>query len=268
LTRGKYHYIIIIKKQFNNIITKKLTLLDRQNHRKLYVQLYDIMKKKIEDKEWSLGFRIPIEQELCNVFEVSRVTVRSAISELVRQGYLIRQQGRGTFVSKKVISDKLTMFTTFGELMLEEGIDFSTDMLAQTIMMPVDDLADKLNVSGDKHIIYIKKLRKVDNKPILIQETYIPFHICPPLLEEDVRKNSLFELLERKHGIHLTGVRNYFDVKYLNADEGMLLALSENSPALVLTQHFFAGETQIMYMRSIKRPNSFVFLIEFEKTDR
>lgn len=245
-----------------------MTLLDRQNHRKLYVQLYDIMKKKIEDKEWSLGFRIPIEQELCNVFEVSRVTVRSAISELVRQGYLIRQQGRGTFVSKKVISDKLTMFTTFGELMLEEGIDFSTDMLAQTIMMPVDDLADKLNVSEDKHIIYIKRLRKVDNKPILIQETYIPFHICPPLLEEDVRKNSLFELLERKHGIHLTGVRNYFDVKYLNADEGMLLALSENSPALVLTQHFFSGKTQIMYMRSIKRPNSFVFLIEFEKTDR
>lgn len=226
------------------------------------------MKKKIEDKEWSLGLRIPIEQELCNVFEVSRVTVRSAISELVRQGYLIRQQGRGTFVSKKVISDKLTMFTTFGELMLEEGIDFSTDMLAQTIMMPVDDLADKLNVSGDKHIIYIKRLRKVDNNPILIQETYIPFHICPPLLEEDVRKNSLFELLERKHGIHLTGVRNYFDVKYLNADEGMLLDLSENSPALVLTQHFFSGETQIMYMRSIKRPDSFVFLIEFEKTDR
>ena len=226
------------------------------------------MKKKIEDKEWSLGFRIPIEQELCNVFEVSRVTVRSAISVLVRQGYLIRQQGRGTFVSKKVISDKLTMFTTFGELMLEEDIDFSTDMLAQTIMMPVDDLADKLNVSGDKHIIYIKRLRKVDNKPILIQETYIPFHICPPLLEEDVRKNSLFELLERKHGIHLTGVRNYFDVKYLNADEGMLLDLSENSPALVLTQHFFSGETQIMYMRSIKRPNNFVFLIEFEKTDR
>jgi DNA-binding GntR family transcriptional regulator len=267
LTREKYHYIIIIKKQFNNIITN-LTLLDRQNYRKLYVQLYDIMKKKIEDKEWVSGFRIPIEQELCKVFNVSRTTVRSAVLELVRQGYLIRQQGKGTFVSKTVTSDKLTMFTTFGELMLEEGIDFSTDVLAQTIMMPVDDLADKLNISGDKHVIYIKRLRKVDYKPILIQETYIPFHICPQLLEEDFRKNSLFELLERKYSIHITGVRNYLDVAYLNADEGMLLDLSENSPALVLTQHFFSGETQIMYMRSIKRPNSFVFLIEFEKTDR
>ena len=245
-----------------------LELIDRQNHRKLYVQLYDIIKKKIEDKEWSVGFRIPIEQELCKVFNVSRSTVRSAILELVRQGYLTRQQGRGTFVSKKVISDKLTMFTTFGELMLDEGIDFSTDVLAQTIMMPVDDLSDKLNISGDKHIIYIKRLRKVDYTPILIQETYIPFHICPPILEEDVQKNSLFELLEKKHGIHLTGVRNYFDVKYLNADEGMLLDSSESSPALVLTQHFFSGETQIMYMRSIKKPGRFELLIEFEKKDR
>ncbi|OHE61154.1 MAG: hypothetical protein A2Z47_16390 [Thermodesulfovibrio sp. RBG_19FT_COMBO_42_12] len=242
-----------------------MTLIDRQNHRKLYVQLYDIMKKKIEDKEWPFGFRIPIEEEICNVFEVSRATVRSAILELVRQGYLTRQQGRGTFVAKKVISDKLTMFTTFGELMLEEGIDYSTDVLAQTIMMPVDDLADKLNISEDKHVIYIKRLRKADYKPILIQETYIPFHICPPLLEEDVQKNSLFELLEKKHGINLTEVRNYFDVTYLNADEGMLLDLSESAPALVLTQRFFSGDTQIMYMRSVNGTDKYKFFIELKR---
>jgi len=245
-----------------------LLTLDRHNYRKLYVQLYDIMKKKIEDKEWSFGFRIPNEQELCESFNVSRTTVRSAILELVRQGYLTRQQGRGTFVSREVVSDKLTMFTTFGELMLEEGIVFSTDVLAQTIMMPVDDLADKLNISGDKHIIFIKRLRKVDYKPILFQESYIPFHICPPLLEEDIQKSSLFKLLEIKYGIHITGVRNYFDITYLNEDDGILLELPESSPALVLTQHLFSGETQVMYMRSIKRPDSFVFLIEFEKINR
>jgi len=229
------------------------------------VQLYEKIRKKIDEKEWSVGFQIPTEQKLCEDFKVSRATVRSAVLELVRQGYLTRQQGRGTFVSKKVISDKLTMFTTFGELMLEAEIDLSTDVLAQTIMMPVDDLPDKLNISGDKHIIYIKRLRKVDDKPILIQETYIPFHICPPLLEEDVKKNSLFELLEKKYEIQITGVKNYFDVTYLNADEGRILDLSESSPALVLTQHFFSGETQIMYMRSIKLPGSFEFLIEFER---
>jgi len=242
--------------------------LNRQNYRKLYVQLYDIMKKKIEDREWSFGIRIPNEQELCDDFNVSRTTVRSAILELVRQGYLTRQQGRGTFVSKKIESDKLTMFTTFGELMLDEGIDITTDVLAQTIMMPVDDLADKLNISGEKHIIFMKRLRKVDSKPFLIQETYVPFHKCPPLLEEDIQKNSLFELLEKKYGIHVTAVKNYFTIKNLNEADCMLLNLPDGSPSLVLTQHFFSGEDQIMYMHSIKRPDNFVYFIEFEKIDR
>jgi GntR family transcriptional regulator len=242
--------------------------LNRQNFRKLYVQLYDIMKKKIEDKEWSFGFRIPNEQELCDGYNVSRTTVRSAILELVRQGYLTRQQGRGTFVSKKIESDKLTMFATFGELMLADDIHFSTDVLAQTIMMPVDDLADKLNISGEKHIIFVKRLRKFDSRPFLIQETYVPFHKCPPLLEEDIQKNSLFELLEKKYGIHITGIRNYFTITNLNAGEGMLLDLPESSPALLLSQHFISGGDQIMYMRSIKRPDDLVFFIEFEKIDR
>ncbi|NWF52920.1 MAG: GntR family transcriptional regulator [Nitrospirae bacterium] len=242
-----------------------MELLNRQNYRKLYVQLYDKIRKKIEDKEWTIGFQIPTEQELCKVFNVSRATVRSAVLELVRQGYLTRQQGRGTFVSKKAISDKLTMFVTFGELMLGAETDLLIDVLAQTIMMPLDGLDDKLNISGDKHIIYIKRLWKVNNKPILIQETYIPFHICPPLLEEDVKKSSLFELLEKKYEIQITGVKNYFDVTCLNADEGRILDLSENSPALVLTQHFFSGETQIMYMRSVKRPGEFELSIECER---
>jgi DNA-binding GntR family transcriptional regulator len=102
----------------------------------------------------------------------------------------------------------------------------------------------------------------------LIQETYLPFHTCPPLLEEDVQKKSLFELLEKKYGIHIREVRNYFTMTNLNAGDSMILDLPVSSPALVLTQYFFSGEDQIMYMRSMKRPDNFAFLIEFEKIDR
>jgi DNA-binding GntR family transcriptional regulator len=87
-------------------------------------------------------------------------------------------------------------------------------------------------------------------------------------LEEDIQKNSLFELLEKKYGIHITGIRNYFTITNLNAGDGMLLDLPESSPALLLSQHFFSGGDQIMYMRSIKRPDDFVFFIEFEKIDK
>jgi GntR family transcriptional regulator len=241
-------------------------LIHRENPQKLYIQLSEIMRRKIESKDWDVGFQIPTEEELCKTYGVSRATVRGAISELVRHGYLIRKQGKGTFVFKKVMSDELSMLTSFREPMLEAGINFSTALLAQTTIMPLDDLSIKLNIPVNEHVIYIKRLWSVDNKPVLIQETFIPVHICSSLLEEDVMNNSLFELFEKKYGIPITQVRNYFDITYLNKEEGKLFSLAEGSPALLLNQHFFSWEKHIMYTRSVNRPDGFKFLMEFEKT--
>ena len=76
-------------------------LIDRENHQKLYIQLYEIIKKKIENNEWVVGSQIPTEQELCKMFNVSRATVRTAVLELARHGFLNRQQGKGTFICKR-----------------------------------------------------------------------------------------------------------------------------------------------------------------------
>ncbi|MBI5408047.1 MAG: GntR family transcriptional regulator, partial [Nitrospirae bacterium] len=80
-----------------------MELINRHNPQKLYVQLYEILRKKIEDGDWAVGTQIPTEEELCKTYEVSKATVRLAILELVRQGYLTRQQGKGTFVCKRII---------------------------------------------------------------------------------------------------------------------------------------------------------------------
>ncbi len=247
------------------IISEKEKLIDREKPQKLYIQLFEILRKNIEINTWPVGSQIPIEEELCRTYEVSKATVRLAVMELVRQGYLTRQQGKGTFVCKRIIPEGLTMSTSFKELMLEAGVSFSTQVLAQTVMMPTDDLDLKLNITEDKHVIYIKRLRSVDNEPVLLQETYIPRHICPPILEEDVADNSLFELFEKKHGITITRVKDYIEVAYASADESRLLWLQKDSPVLLMDQHFYSGDTQIMYTRSIKRPDRFRFLIDFEK---
>lgn len=238
--------------------------IHREYPQKLYYQLCEIIKKKIEDKEWDIGFQIPTEEELCKMYGVSRVTVRAAISELVREGYLFRQQGKGTFVRKQ-ISDELLMLASFRELMLEPGIPFSTEVLAHTTMMPVGNISNLLNSPPDKHVIYIKRSTVVENKPIIMQEVYIPLQICPVLLEEDVVHNSLFGLF-KKYKIDITRIRNYFGVTYLSPEEADLFGLAEGSPTLLLNQLFFSGETPIMYTRSIKRSDSFGFAIEFKKS--
>jgi GntR family transcriptional regulator len=242
-----------------------MELIDREDHQKLYLQLYEILKRKIESGEWPLGSQIPTEEELCKSFNVSRATVRTAVIELVRQGYLKREQGKGTFILKSIASEGLTMFTNFRELLFEESLSFSTTVLARTVMMPIDDLDTKLDISKDKHIIYIKRLRLIDNDPVLLQESYVPYHICPLLLEEDIEHQSLFDLFEKKYGIKITKVKTYLEITYLKSDEARLIGLPESSAAILLNQYFYSGETIIMCTRSIKRTDRFKFFMELER---
>ena len=242
-----------------------MELIDRENHQKLYLQLYGILKKKIENHEWPLGSQIPTEEELCKMFGVSRATVRNAVLDLVRQGYLKRQQGKGTFIFKDVISEGLTMLMSLRELMFEEGINISTNILARTVMMPVEGLDEKLDIPQDKHIIYIKKLHLIDNEPVLLEESYIPYHICPLLLEDDIEHHSLFELFEKKYGIKFTRVKTYIEITHLDAGEARLLGLQEGSAAILPIQYFYSGGTLIMYTRSVKRTDRFKFFIDLER---
>lgn len=240
-------------------------LIYRDRTQKLYTQLVEILKKKILSEEWPVGAQIPTEEDLCKIYDVSRSTVRTAILELVRQGYLTRHQGKGTFVCKKIISTGLTVLTSFKQLMLEEGLNFSTKLLVRTMIMPTDDLDIKLNIPENKHVIYIKRLRSVENEPVLVKETYVPYHICPALLHEDVENNSVFELLESKCGIKITRAESYIEITYINKEEGELLGLPEGSAALLFTQQFYSNDNLVKYTRTVKRSDRFRFFIEVER---
>ena len=240
-------------------------VIDRDNPKKLYVQLLEILKDKIEDGEWAVDTQIPTEDELCKTYEISKATVRQAVASLVRNGYLLKQQGRGTFVCKRVIPEGLSMLTSFRELMLEAKVVFSTKVLAQTVLMPTDDLDIKLDIPEDTHVIYLKRLRVVEDEPILLQESYLPYHICPQLLQDDLEENSLLEILEDKYQIKITKVQEFIEIAPVTDNEGDLLGLQPGTPALLLEQRFFAGTREIMYTRSLKRPERFRFSIERER---
>ena len=242
-----------------------MELIDRQDHQKLYLQLYDILKKKIESNEWPAGSRIPTEEELCKMFNVSRATVRTAVLESVRQGYLVRRQGKGTFVFRNVISEGISMAVNLSELPFEDGLSFTSNILARTVMKPTSDLRSKLDISRDRHVIYIKRLNLIDNEPVVLQEIYIPYHVCPTLLEDDIEHNFLFALIDKKYGIKITKVKNYTGITCLNSNEARFIGAPEGSSAVLLTQFFYSGETPIMYARLINRTDKFRFLVELER---
>ena len=99
----------------------------------------------------------------------------------------------------------------------------------------------------------------------MLQETYIPYHVCPLLLEDNIENNSLFDIVEKKYGIKITKAKNYIDITFLNLNESVLLGLNEGATALLLQQYFYSGDTQIMYTRSVKRIDRINFHMEFER---
>lgn len=240
-------------------------LIHRDTPQKLYIQLCDIMKGKIEGGEWDVGFQIPTEEELCRTYGVSRVTVRAAITELVRNGYLTRQQGKGTFVYKRIVSGELTMLTTFREFLIETGPQFSTELLTRTTIMPVDDLSIRLNVPLSEHVIYLRRLRRAEDMPALIQDAYVPLRVCPGLLEDELEQMPLVELFEKRYSIPITLVRAAFDITALRGDEASIFGLPEGSQVVALHKLFFSWEEIVMYSRTVNGSDRIKFALEFEK---
>ncbi|HEX8948461.1 MAG TPA: GntR family transcriptional regulator, partial [Dissulfurispiraceae bacterium] len=103
--------------------------VDRGSQQKLYVQMCAIVRGKIEKGEWAPGTQIPTEDELCRTYDVSKATVRIAISELVRDGYLKRIQGKGTFVTYSMPHIGMAMKTRLTEEMSGEGVSARKEIL-------------------------------------------------------------------------------------------------------------------------------------------
>lgn len=240
-------------------------LISRDEHEKLYLQLFEILKRKIESGEWSSGMQIPTEEQLCKMFNVSRATVRNAVLELVRQGYLVRQQGKGTFVSKNFVSEGLMMTAVFKKLLVEDESILNKEVLAKTVMMPVGGLNQELGIPENRHVIYIKVLWLIEKEASILQESFVPFNICPQLLEEDIETQSVIDLFEKKYSIKITKVHNYFELFFLNKELAQPLQIAEGSPVILITQKVFSGDTVVLLNRFYKKSDGSKLFIAFQR---
>src|SRR5690349_24938010 len=102
-----------------------------------YYQLKEIIRERIMAGEWEPGALIPSERELCEQYGISRMTARQSITELVNEGYLYREQGKGTFVAQPKITQSLTTLTSFTEDMKARAQRPITRVLSRE-MYPAD----------------------------------------------------------------------------------------------------------------------------------
>jgi GntR family transcriptional regulator len=161
-----------------------------------YIQLGRILRDKIVSQEYRPGDRIPSEVALGDTYHVSRITVRQAIDRLVRDGFLARRQGLGTYVLAQKLRRNISRVYTFTGDMQNMGLKPSSRVLELVVEEADEDTALSLQLpSSNWKVTRLTRVRLANGTPILLEATRIPEHLCPGLVEKDFSKGSLYRIL-------------------------------------------------------------------------
>lgn len=210
--------------------------IDRKSHLPYYVQLKQAIVELIDGGFWKPGDRIPSEPELCKLSGVSRTVVRQALQELAREGQLSREKGRGTFVTEPKISSSSLVHSLVGfyQDMAERGKAPVTEVLEQDIELASPRLASQLNLEVNTPLIKLIRLRFVEDEPIVLVTSYLPYELCPGLINADLKHQSLYAYLQQTYRLEVARGKRRIDAVLANSQQAELLGIEAGSPLLRL----------------------------------
>jgi GntR family transcriptional regulator len=178
----------------------------------------------------NVGDAIPSERQLSANLGVSRLTVRAALEDLVREGYLVRRRGAGTFVSEPKIAQELTM-TSFTDDMRERGMRPASRTLELRIASAGARLGRLLHVSPSEPIMIANRLRLADGESMAIETLHVREAFVPGLTAKDLEQHSFYELLRERYGIEIVGGEQTIEPTVTDEDESQALGVPLHSPA-------------------------------------
>ncbi len=212
--------------------------ISRNNDAPLYAQIQRGIEIGIATNQIRPGDMIAGEMELANTYGVSRVTVRSALRELVTEGLLYRIQGKGTFVSQPIIQRDEPHVTSFYYEMVESGRKptaiFTTDVISPSV-----EICRLLQIDYSEKVIITKRTRFVDQEPIVYQVNTTRYSLVPGLALEDLSNQSFQYTLEMKYGLRIVEVREELSSEIPDEEIAKALELSKGTPIL--------RDTRILY---------------------
>ncbi len=210
----------------------------------------------------SIGESIPSERRLTVDFGVSRLTVRAALDELVREGYLVRRRGSGTFVSEPKIAQELTM-TSFTEDMRRRGMRPTSRTIELKTVPAGARLGRFLKVSPSEPTMVARRLRLADGETMAIEMLHVPSALVPGLTAKDLETQSFYELLSERYGITIAGGVQQIEPTVTNEEESEALGVPLHSPAFLFerTSRSADGKT-VEFVRSIYRGDRYVLVSE------
>lgn len=211
----------------------------------MYFRIHQAILEQIQQGLFKPGQQLPTEAELAQQYQVSRITAKRALDELVSQGRAFRQQGRGTFVAQARIRD-ISGFGSFSEDIKSRGMMPSSKILQFKEIEPDEEVRRRLSLPEDEHVYLLKRLRLADDEPVAFETAYLPCRLCEGLINEDLNTHSLYAILKEKYQLVPTWADAEIEARAATKEEANLLQLKIGKPVLSARRVTFSANYDII----------------------
>lgn len=235
---------------------------DRKNKPK-YFRLAEILKGKIDHGEYASGEKIPTELKLMGRYQLSRDTVRKAIEFLVKEKYLYKLQGSGTFVSEEFYNQSLLKFYSFTEEMIKRGKMPSSEIISFELIEADEKIQKKMSMVS-KSVYKLIRLRLADKEPVMYEITYLNSEILKDLSLKKLMGKPLYDVIRKDYKISFERAKEKF--KAVIPTEEMLekLEMSSLKACMELERYTYSQDEILEYTKSIARGDKLTFEIELK----
>ncbi|MEQ9809795.1 GntR family transcriptional regulator [Streptococcus jiangjianxini] len=226
-----------------------------------YIRIHDSIKKGIDEGKWKIGQRLPSERDLSDHFEVSRMTLRQAVTLLVEEGILERRVGSGTFVASSRVQEKMRGTTSFTEIIKSQGKVPSTKLISYKRSHPNEQEVRHLNVKPHSYIIRMERIRYADHIPVLFEVTSVPEKLVRDFDKTAITEHFFQTMTE--NGYEIAKSQQTISAKTADDEVASYLEIAPHSAILALTQVSYLIDGQpFEYVRSQYVGDRFEFYLE------
>ena len=197
-----------------------------------YRKLYELLRKHIIEGVYREGSLLPSENELCAAYQMTRPTVRHALDSLVKDGMILKKQGKGSIVRKQIRNIGILSIAGTASAI---GVRYlKTDILQRPVIKPWPEsfpfqLSDLEKESG---CVYMERLRYVDDIPVFYDINHLPNFYLPRITNRSFENKSLFEILRKNYQIEILGGEQQLKAIKANTQIQKLLKIKDGHPVL------------------------------------
>ena len=245
----------------------KIFKIDPQSKLPLYDRIERNLRDLIINGKLNSGEMMPSEWELVELYGVSRLTVRRALDELVRQNWLERKHGVGTFVRQPTTASIAASKLSFTEQMRSIGRKPSSRLISQGIIPATAKIARYLRIREGEPIIEITRVRLADNEPILLETCYLSSERFPTLASHTWSENeSLYKILSDEYGVNVIGMDHTLKPVLLTETEAHYLQANAGTPAILSEiVSFTKNGSPVEYVWSVSNGDKSEFYFRFRR---